>query len=172
MMALQTHAKRADNVRIGPISVITLIAVISMAVLAVLAASTANATMTISQRQADATKEMYLNETAAQEFVASVDDALAKVRSGKDATAASGASAVEAALDSICESARLASGGEVAVTASVDGTRVTAEFVGEKMRRLSIGIVVGDDATIRIEKWKAAAVQQDAQTVGNLWMGA
>ena len=40
--------RRADNVRIGPISIITLIIVICMAVMGVLAASTSHATQAIS----------------------------------------------------------------------------------------------------------------------------
>ena len=132
MMKTSTHTAREDKVRIGPISVITLIAVICMAVLAVLSASTANATMTISQRQAAATQELYANERAAQEFVASVDDTLAPVRAGGGG-AQSGAATVEGALDAICEAARSAADGTVAVTASVDGTTVKAEFVGETM---------------------------------------
>ncbi len=72
---IQTH--ESDKVRIGPITTITLIAIISMAVLAVLAASTAHATSVISDRQANATQMLYLNECAGQEFVAGIDDALA-----------------------------------------------------------------------------------------------
>lgn len=170
-MASSTLTPRSGNVRIGPISLITLIVVISMAVLAVLAVSTANATMAISERQSDAVKEMYLNENAAQEFVASVDEVLVGVRSGK-ASASKAASAVNGSLDAICEAARQAGDGQVSVTASVEDNSIKAEFIGQTMRRLSIGITIRDDATYRIEKWKAAAVQQDAQTMGNLWAGA
>ena len=167
-MPRTTVGQRAEKVRIGPISIITLIIVICMAVLAVLSVSTASATSSISTRQADATKELYLNESAAQEFVAGVSDAL----SGAGGKAAAGAKAVDGALDSICEAARAAADGQVDVVANVDGTTVTAEFTGSKMRRLSVAIAIGDKGTFRIEKWKAAAVQNESPTAGNLWMGA
>ena len=170
-MANRVLTQRKNNVRIGPISIITLITVICMAVLAVLATSTANATMAISQRQSDAVREMYLNECAAQEFVAGIDDVLSDVGSSK-LSASQAASAVNTSLGVICEAARDAGEGEVSVTASVEGNVVTAEFTGQTMRRLSIGISIGDNATYRIEKWKSAAVQQEAQPVGNLWTGA
>jgi len=167
-MARTLVGHRAEKVRIGPISIITLIIVICMAVLAVLSVSTANATIAISERQADATKELYLNECAAQELVAGVSDTL----SGASGKAAAGAKAVEASLDSICEAARAAADGQVDVVANVDGTTVTAEFTGPKMRRLSVAITIGDKGTFRIEQWKAAAIQNASPTAGNLWMGA
>lgn len=167
-MARGTVGSRSEKVRIGPISIITLIIVICMAVLAVLSVSTANATMSISNRQADATKELYLNECAAQEFVAGVSDAL----SGAGGKGKAGVKAVQGALDSICEAARAAAGGQVDIVANIDGSTVTAEFEGPKMRRLSVAITIGDDATFRIDRWKAAAVQNESPTAGNLWTGA
>ena len=56
---------REENVRIGPVSVFTLIIIICLAVLAVLTISTANASLVLSQRQAVAAHELYLDETAA-----------------------------------------------------------------------------------------------------------
>ena len=79
-----------EKVRIGPISLITLIIVICMAVLGVLAASTSHATQTISERQANASQQMYLNEKAGQELVADIDAVLVNQR-------ATGASATRAA---------------------------------------------------------------------------
>ena len=171
MMAVRVGDRRTDNVRIGPISIITLIAVLCMSVLAVLSVSTAEATAAISDRQAEATKELYDNENAAQAFVAGIDDTLTSVRASNP-SAEKGAAEVEKSLDAICEAAREAGGGQVAVTATMDGTRVNAEFVGEKTRRLSVTITILDGAMYRIDRWKASAVQQEAQTVGNLWMGS
>lgn len=74
------NATRADHVRIGPMSLFTLIVVICMAVLAVLTLSTANATYVMTNRQATATTELYLDEAAAQEFVAGISDVLASAR--------------------------------------------------------------------------------------------
>lgn len=169
-MAQHISGRSGDNVRIGPISVITLIIVICMAVLAVLSVSTAEATMAISQRQADATQELYLNERAGQEFVAEVDDALTSIRVSSP-SASRGATAVNAKIDDICAAAQLAADNKVKVTASVDGTSVNAEFVGENMRRLNVTITILDSAMYRIDRWKAAAIQQEAPTVGNLWTG-
>ncbi len=69
-----------DHVRIGAISVFALVALICLSVLAVLALSTANASLTMSQRQAVAMQELYLAETSAQEFLAGVDAVLAESR--------------------------------------------------------------------------------------------
>lgn len=174
MMALTPHAHiqthHQDRVRIGPITTITLIAIISMAVLAVLAASTSHATTTISERQANATQMMYVGESAAQEFVAGVDDALAGVRA-TGGSAEEGANAVNRQLDAICEQARKAGGSQVDCVASVDGTTVTADFVCGNTRRMNIAITIREDASYRIAKWKMASAQQDAPTAGTLWQG-
>ena len=77
---IQQRVDQGDHVRIGTISLFTLIAIICLAVLAVLAFSTANASLAMSERQAKAMSELYLDEVAAQEFLAGVDDALGDVR--------------------------------------------------------------------------------------------
>ena len=69
-----------ERARIGSISVFALVVIICLAVLAVLAFSTANASLLMSERQATATSELYLDERAAQEFVAGIDDVLAGIR--------------------------------------------------------------------------------------------
>ena len=162
------QTRRGDNVRIGPVSIITLIVVICMAVLAVLAASTAHATATITDRQAESTQMLYQNELAAQEFVASVDDVLARARS---AEATNVAALVENGLDKACANAREAADGRVECTANMNGNTVTAEFVCDGKRQLNIAITIRDDATYRIAKWKMASVQQEAPTAGSLWTG-
>ena len=142
---LHIQVRSGNNVRIGPITVITLIIVVCMAVMGVLAASTARATQTISQRQADATRYLYLDEMAGQEFVASIDDALSYAHD-TNASAAFGA-------------------------ASVDGTRVAAEFICENMRQLNVAVTIQDAGTYRIDEWKMTSAQGDAQVTGNLWTG-
>lgn len=161
---------RVNKVRIGPISIITLIAVLCMAVLGILAISTANATYTISNRQADATASMYCNEAAAQQFVAELDDTLARVRNA-GGTQDEAEQAVDRALDDIAAEARQAADGRVSVVASQDNGKVTAEFICDNMRKLDIAITIRDDATYRIEKWEMSAVQNGAQTTGHLWTG-
>lgn len=86
----------SERVRIGSISVFALVVIICLAVLAVLAFSTANASLLMSQRQAVATSELYLDERAAQEFVAGIDDILAGIRGE---TLTSGEGDIELARD-------------------------------------------------------------------------
>lgn len=166
---IQLH--QGDKVRIGPVSIITLIAVICMAVLAVLAASTSNATAAISERQANANQLLYLNESAGQEFVAGIDDALAGVRA-QGGSATDGAQAVQRELDAICQQAREATDGRVDCTANVEDTTVTAEFVCENTRRLTVAVTIRDNATYRIDEWKTASAQQAPPSAGTLWQGA
>ena len=74
------HLPAPNRVRIGSISIFALMIVICLAVLAVLAFSTATASLTMAQRQATATTELYLDEVAAQEFLAGIDALLAEQR--------------------------------------------------------------------------------------------
>lgn len=159
MMATDVTSTRQENkVRIGPVSLLTLIAVLCLAVLAVLAVSSANASMTMAQRQADSTLGKYLNEVAAQEFVARVDDALTS----------GGPTSVEPALKDACNAAGEAAGGAVTATSSLVNGVVYAEFTGKSGRVLTIEVTIRDDATYRIDKWKVTAVQNDEQPQGNL----
>ena len=169
-MSLRASIRREDNIRIGPISVITLIIVVCMAVLAVLAASTAHATNVISERQAGATTALYCNERAAQEMVAGIDGVLAESRAN-GASSAVASAAVESALDGICEKAREAGEGKVDVVAYADGGVVNAEFTCDNTRKLIATITIRDDATYRIDKWKMLAVQDDSPSGGRLWTG-
>lgn len=162
--------RRSNNVRIGPISIITLISVICMAVLAVLAVSTSSASTTISQRQADAMQALYADECAGQEFVASVDDVLAQAREEGD-TPKRAANAVERELDAICEKARAAANGDITCTASVNGRQVTAEFVCDNTRQLNVMLVINDDVTMSVQQWKMTSAQQAPQSAGQLWSG-
>lgn len=168
----QIRTQQAGNqVRIGPISVLTLIAVICMAVLAVLAISTATASLTMSQKQADAVSQLYVDEIAAQAFVAEADAELAGVRKAGGSGDA-GSQAVAGSLTQICQDANEAAGGSVNVTAGVTGRIVSAEFSCDDQRILSIELEIYDDATYRVEKWKMAAVQNEEQPGGSLWSGA
>lgn len=165
------QTRRGDNVRIGPVSLITLIAVICMAVLAVLTTSTSNANAAISERQANAYQLLYTSEQAGQEFVAGVDGVLAGVRAaGGNAT--DGARAVDAKLDAICEAARNVDDGDITCTAAVDGVKVVAEFTCADTRHLSIALTIRKDATYRIDEWRMSSAQQGSQSAGTLWSGA
>lgn len=169
-MAQQQHG-RVDNVRIGPISLFTLIIVLCMAVLAVLSFSTAHASMVMAERQATATSELYLDEVAAQEFVAGIDDELAKVRAA-DANGTAGVKAVSEALIPLRDAAQAAVRNQVEVTAGISGPTVTARFECQNGRTLYIAITILSDATYRIDTWKMSAVQNEAQPEGSLWTGA
>lgn len=154
----EANLPHEERVRIGPISVFTLIAVICLAVLAVLAFSTANAAYTMSQRQATSVSGLYLNETAAQEFVAGIDDALA----------GEGGDGVERALPALCQAAQKAADGRVTASASMEGNVVSAQFVNDNGRVLTIEVTIRDNDTYRIDKWKVTAVQNEEEPQGNL----
>lgn len=162
-------AAREDHVRIGPISVFALIIIVCMAVLAVLTISTAHASLVLSERQALATQELYLDETAAQTFLAEMDARLEQTR-GQGAAAA--LRAVESDLDEVRASAEEATGGQVSASADVSGQQVSAEFSCENGRTLKIAVTVLGDGTYRIDKWKMTAVENEEQPMGNLYTGA
>lgn len=169
-MSPNANIRKLENVRIGPISIITLIAVLCMAVLGILALSTAHATMTISHRQADASVYLYRNEAAAQQFVAEIDDVLSRT-SASGADASSLQLAVNRSLDAICDKVRDVANDEVTVVATMEDDEVIAEFTCANTRKLNIAITIRDDATYRIMKWEMAAVQNGVQTTGHLWSG-
>ena len=154
----ETSIRHENKVRIGPISLFTLIAVICLAVLAVLAISSANASLTMAQRQADSVTGRYQNEVAAQEFVACLDEALAQ----------GGVAGVEPALMDARDSAIEAAGGAVTVTSSLVDDVVYAEFTSESGRMLAIEVTIRDDRTYRIDRWKATAVQNEEQPQGTM----
>ncbi len=92
---------RNRNVGIGPVSLFALIIIVCMATLAMLTVSTAHSSLVLSQRQAEATQELYLSETAAQTFLADLDEMLQTQASGQaagtEAGQAAGASTDQAA---------------------------------------------------------------------------
>lgn len=166
-MLRQQHDR---DVRIGPISLFTLIIVLCMAVLAVLAFSTGNASLVMAQRQADATTQLYLDETAAQEFVAQVDATLAETRAA-GGNGAVGADSVRASLAQMTAAAEEAAKGQVEATASMEGRQIAAEFNCQNGRLLQVTLSIRDDATCRIDKWKMTAVQNEPEPEGRLWTG-
>ena len=164
---------REENVRIGPISVFALIIIICMAVMAVLTISTAHASLILSQRQAQATHELYLDETAAQTFVAEMDDHLEEARSSASSAAgAAGARNIETNLVAIRDRARNATDDEVEIVASMNGQRLYAEFSCAGGRTLNIIVTILPDGTYRIDKWKMSAVENEEQPMGTLFTGS
>ena len=151
-----------EHVRIGSISVFALVVIICLAVLAVLSLSTANASLIMSQRQADALSQQYLGERAAQEFLAGVDDKLSK---GGNA----GMEVVVASLDDLCAAAQNAAKGRVQARAQVVGDKVIADFTCDSGRVLTVEITVRD-GTYRIDKWEMSAVQNEEPPEGQFYI--
>ena len=164
-----------ENVRIGPISIFALIVIICLAVLAVLTVSTAHASLVLSQRQAQATHELYLAETAAQTFIAGIDEQLSNTSTPSAASTANDAQAKLSSIDSnlvaLRDEARDAFDGQVEITASTIDDQVLAEFSCEGGRTLKIAVTILPDGTYRIDKWKMTAVENEEQPLGNLYTG-
>lgn len=152
----------SENVRMGPLALFTLTSVICLAVLAVLAVSTANATMALAQRRADATTQLYLDEAAAQAFLASLD-------TGKKGTFTRAAvkAAKQAALESVS-----AEDTELTITTSLKSRRtLTASFSCGDGRQLDITLYKKKDGSISVRRWRMMAVVNDEPTIGNLFGG-
>lgn len=159
--SIGTLPSHDENVRIGPISIFTLIIVICLAVLAVLAVATSHASLTMAERQATAVTSMYVNESAAQAFLAELDDVLA---------AREGSAGVEAQLEDLCYAAEDAVGGEVTATASFEDDHVMAQFNHADGRMLEVTVTIRGESTYRIDQWKVTAVQNEEQPQGSLWI--
>lgn len=165
-----TPAGREENVRIGPVSVFALTIIICLAVLAVLTLSTANASFVMTQRLATATSEMYLDETAAQTFLAELDNTLA-AKAPSSSTSAT-MNAIEDNLVAMRDKAAAATDKQVDIVASVINQQVNAEFSCKNGRVLKVAVTIMPDGSYRIDKWKVSAVVNEEQPMGNLFTGA
>lgn len=139
----------------GPISLFALIILLSLAVLAVLATTTAQATFASAEKQAGFTADTYVNEAAAQEFLADVDEKLASARETNVTS--------EEALEEIESS--LPSGAWVE-----DGT-IRAEFYQESGRTLTITLTITDDVRYRVTQWQATTKWTTSEEGETLWQG-
>lgn len=165
----QLASRQPQRVRMGAITLFALVVVICLAVLAVLSLTTANASLTLSQRQAVAMSELYLDEQAAQEFVAGVDDTLSELRGViQKGRGQQGLQAVQASLDELCSKASSSVEGKVQVDAVVEDDQITADFTCGNGRLLRVVMTVGDDCAYHIEKWKMSAVQNEEPSTGQL----
>ena len=162
MARIRRSSSGADDVRMGPLALFTLISVVCLSVLAVLAISTSNATLALAQRRATATSQLYLDETAAQTFLATLDDSLA---SGDTPEAALEA-AKDAALASVTDEAE----GTLAVTTSRDAAKnaYSASFDCGNGRQLNITITPSEDGGYRVEQWRMTTVQNEEPPMGSL----
>lgn len=158
MARVDTRTTDVDNVRMGPIAVFTLLAVVSLATLAVLSISTANASLGLAQRRADATTQLYLKESSAQAFVAALDAGLQEGAAPEAATSAAREEALAAAGEQ----------GALTVQASCDAGRYEASFSTEDGRQLDITLRYGTDGTLHIDQWRMTTVVNDEPTLGDL----
>lgn len=176
MMSRATRQSRqSGSVRIGPVSVFSLVIVLCLAVLAVLSVTTAQAAYTAAEKQARFTTDTYVNEQAAQNFVAEIDGALSSVRAG-DATAGTdmGDADADGAGNAVGAQA-LAAAAEVASAyenAYVDGNQVGAEFSTDSGRTLSVIVTIRDDATYEISQWRTTTQWNETGSGEVLWSGS
>lgn len=159
MMALNTSRKGGtENVRMGPIALFTLIAVLCLAVLAVLATSTAGATVALSQRRARATSQLYLQEQAAQVFVATLDAGLAQGTTPRRALADACATAEAQGTET----------DQLSVEASGEHPSYTASFDCGNGRLLEIALHYGADDALHVDQWRMKTVVNDEPPIGTL----
>lgn len=157
MASIRTGESSSENVRMGPLALFTLLTVLCLAVLAVLAISTANATNALALRRANATTQLYLDETAAQTFMAVLDEQLAQ---GASPTLASQRASV---------AARAATSDQVLVTVSYSENTHTASFDAGNGRQLDIELNVEEDGSLSVQKWRMTTVVNEEPPMGNLF---
>ena len=161
-------AKETANVRIGPISLLTLISVLLLSVLAVLCITSANAAQVMSQRQAGALEETYKLDTAGQNMLAAIDEQLQGMQGSSGSFAAS---TIGARAGDIQQQALAAgSAGSLSVDMQTDGARVSFTISAEDGKSLSAAIRVNNDLTYSVEQWETTTSQSEPETV--LWTGA
>lgn len=153
--------KRDGSVRIGPVSVFSLVVILCLAVMAVLTVTTAQAAYTAAEKQARFTTDTYLNEQAAQNFVAEIDGALADARSdaGTSPNLKNALAAVEPVVASYDD-------------AAIVDDQVQADFTTENGRTLSVVLTIKDDATYEISQWRATTQWNEADSGEILWSGS
>lgn len=157
MAGVRTSGSSSDNVRMGPLALFTLVTVLCLAVLAVLAISTANATNALALRRASATTQLYLDETAAQTFMAVLDEQLAQGSSPAEASQIASEAASAAVSD------------QVIVTASYSDTTHTASFDAGNGRQLDIQLNVEEDGSLSVQRWRMTTVVNEEPPMGNLY---
>lgn len=130
-------ATKQGAVRIGPVSILVVIIILCLAVMAVLTLVTAEAEESITARQEESTAALYANEARAQEFLAQLDEELARARTSN--------ASVRSALDHL----DLPEG-----TLYEDG-ELRLAFVAENGRRLDVELAIPSTASYEILTWRA-----------------
>lgn len=160
--------KTTGNVRIGPISLLTLISVLLLAVLGMLCITTSNAARAMSKRQASAASSTYALESCAQTLLAGMDETV-----HVNATdAASAAATVSEHLDELKEASLAESGTKkLTIEAKVDGASVEFSISAKDGRSLSARITFSDDLSYSIDRWKTTTTHTD-ESESLLWSGS
>ena len=160
--------KTTGNVRIGPISLLTLISVLLLAVLGMLCITTSNAAGAMSRRQASAATSTYALESCAQAFLAGMDETAHT--GGTDA--ASAATAVSEHLDALKDSALDESGAKnLTIDAKTDGASIEFSISAKDGRRLNACVTFSDDLSYSIDRWKTTTTHVD-ESESMLWSGS
>lgn len=159
-------AEEGSSVRIGPVSMFTLIAIICLSALAVLAVTTANASHEMAKLQAESVSEQYAAESAAQNFVALIDQTASET-TGSDVTRAA---AVASSLDDIVRTTQQNADRGITVSADMADTDVKAQFACSNGRTLKIVLTILTDGNYQVKQWNMTATENNAQSE-NLWSG-
>ena len=170
MARTRTSGSGTENVRMGPLALFTLMAVICLAVLAVLALSTSNATIALALRRQGATTLLYLDETAAQTFVAELDGQIAETRKSSDSLDSSVLeAAVEQATDVALDVEKFRDATPLLnISTTIDGDIVNASFDCGDGRQLDISITWEADGTLSVQRWRMMTVVNEEPAMGNL----
>lgn len=180
-------ARSNGSVRIGPISLFALVIVLCLAVMALLAFTTAQANLSLVERQANSTKQLYEDELAAQTFVANLDEQLVQMRdegTSRDLAVLEekidqvvsmlyGTVSVSADLVSVEKAYNLS--GTVATSVQKNAidplTGVHAQFVAEDGRDLDVVLLIHGNATYEILCWKVTTEWPEQISTDTLWTG-
>ena len=170
MARTRASVSGTENVRMGPLALFTLMAVICLAVLAVLALSTSNATISLALRRQGATTQLYLDETAAQTFVAELDGQVTEARRTSDpldssVLEAAVAQATDVALD--IEKYQDAQP-RLNISTTIDDDIVNASFDCDNGRKLDISITWEADGTLSVRRWRMMTVVNEEPAMGDL----
>ena len=157
------------GVRIGPVSLLALVSVLLLAVLAMLCATTSNAALEMSKRQAATSTSSYSIESCGQAMLAVLDDTAHA--SGTDATSA--VSGIGAQLDAIEQDAKAnVDTTDLDIDTSVDGTSVLFTVCARNGRKLDARVTFADDLSYSIDEWKVTTTQNDQADSDTLWAGS
>ncbi len=147
--------EKAQSVRIGPSSLVTLIAALLLAVLAMLCATSAHAQSVLAEREADAATEAYAIDSCGQITLAAID---AKLESGKTLS--------QADLEKIANEAQNQSSEGLSVTASIEGSTVSITVAAESGKTLNAQVsTTGGKASVKA--WRMTTTQ--AANEETLW---